>query len=285
MMSLPVSVSWMTAGISPCASHWISSVGSSARASPGPRARQIALGLWHRCCPSWKRDATSAASAPPSTRPSRRCSSRPMPPDAMTGTAPPRPPRGSARGRTVAGAVAVHAGEQLLASAQRSRPLGPTPPRHARRWPPRVTFQEVDRSFTLYRSARLRCASRRTAAPIATTMHWLPRPARSRLRCRVFERGRVERHLVRAGQQQPRMSSSDRMPPPTVSGMNMPSAVAYDVEHDVPLLARGGDVEEHELVGALGVVGLRAGTGSPASRSSMNFTPFTTRPSLTSRQG
>ena len=46
-----------------------------------------------------------------------------------------------------------------------------------------------------------------------------------------------------------------RMPPPTVNGMNTSSAVRpSDLDHRVAAVGRRGDVEEDELVGALGVV-------------------------------
>ncbi len=45
------------------------------------------------------------------------------------------------------------------------------------------------------------------------------------------------------------------MPPPIVNGTNTSSAVrARELGDRVALLVRGGDVEEHELVGALAVV-------------------------------
>ena len=82
------------------------------------------------------------------------------------------------------------------------------------------------------------------------------------------------------------MSSTLRTPPPTVSGMKQASAVRRTTSRMVPRfsLARG-DVEEGEFVGARRVIGVAASTGSPASRRSTKFTPLTTRPSFTSRQG
>ena len=55
-----------------------------------------------------------------------------------------------------------------------------------------------------------------------------------------------------------RTSSTLRTPPPTVNGMNTCVGDALDdVDHRVAVVARRGDVEEHELVGALGVVARR----------------------------
>ena len=52
-------------------------------------------------------------------------------------------------------------------------------------------------------------------------------------------------------------SSRERMPPPIVNGMKTLSAVRRASSTIVSrCLVRGGDVEEHELVGAFGVVAL-----------------------------
>ena len=49
-----------------------------------------------------------------------------------------------------------------------------------------------------------------------------------------------------------RMSSTERTPPPTVKGMKTSLGGALDdVDHGARALGAGGDVEEHELVGAL----------------------------------
>ena len=51
------------------------------------------------------------------------------------------------------------------------------------------------------------------------------------------------------------MSSTVRMPPPTVSGMKHWSAVAFDdVDHRGAAVGAGGDVEENHFVRALLVV-------------------------------
>ena len=51
-------------------------------------------------------------------------------------------------------------------------------------------------------------------------------------------------------------SATLRTPPPTVSGMNTCSAVRRTTSYMVSRPPRGrGDVEEHQLVGAFGVVG------------------------------
>ena len=58
-----------------------------------------------------------------------------------------------------------------------------------------------------------------------------------------------------------------------------------ELDHRRALVRGRGDVEEDELVGALGVVGAASSTGSPASRMSMKRVPLTTRPASTSMHG
>ena len=53
-----------------------------------------------------------------------------------------------------------------------------------------------------------------------------------------------------------RISSTVRTPPPTVSGTNARRAVRSTTSSSVPRRSGGGDVEEHELVGALAGVAL-----------------------------
>ncbi|MFN8217171.1 MAG: hypothetical protein U0R71_11310 [Solirubrobacterales bacterium] len=51
-------------------------------------------------------------------------------------------------------------------------------------------------------------------------------------------------------------SATERMPPPIVNGMKTLSAVRRASSTIVSLFVGGGDVEEDQLVGALGVVAL-----------------------------
>jgi hypothetical protein len=65
-------------------------------------------------------------------------------------------------------------------------------------------------------AVRLALAETRLAS-IATTMHWLPNFQRGLSHeVAVAHRGGVDRHLVGPGEQEARMSSTLRTPPPTV---------------------------------------------------------------------
>src|SRR4029453_7814603 len=73
-----------------------------------------------------------------------------------------------------------------------------------------------------------------------------------------LERGRVQGDLVGAGAQQAAYVVDRAEPTADGQGHVDPRGrAADDVEHDVARLVRGGDVEEHELVGTLGVIGER----------------------------
>ena len=74
---------------------------------------------------------------------------------------------------------------------------------------------------------------------------------------RVLHRGGIDAHLVGAGVEQRRTSSTLRTPPPTVSGMKTCAATASITCTIGSRSSAGGDVEEGELVGALLVVAAR----------------------------
>ena len=111
------------------------------------------------------------------------------------------------------------------------------------------------------------CASpvtRRTSTDSTST--WLPkRCAISAIQLGRRITGYSDGDLVGAGAQETVDVLDGETPPPTVSGMKTCSAVA---ERSPSWPSWGGDVEEGQLVGALGVVQQRNSTGSPASRRS-----------------
>src|SRR5262249_24637315 len=83
-----------------------------------------------------------------------------------------------------------------------------------------------------------------------------------------------------------RMSSMVRTPPPTVSGMKQASAVRRTTSRMMSRFSWLAVMSRNVSSSAPSASwGIAASTGSPASRRSRNFTPLTTRPSLTSRQG
>src|SRR5436305_1611059 len=77
-----------------------------------------------------------------------------------------------------------------------------------------------------------------------------------------------------------------RTPPPTVSGMTQASAVRRTTSSMMPRFAWVAVMSrKHSSSAPAASYAIAASTGSPASRRSTKLTPFTTRPSLTSRQG
>ena len=103
---------------------------------------------------------------------------------------------------------------------------------------------------------------------------------------RARERRRVDRDLVGAGVEH-RLGVGDRADPAAdrERDEDVVGGAPGQVDDRLALVRGGGDVEEHELVGAVGVVAAASSTGSPASRRSTKPVPLTTRPPSTSRQG
>ena len=82
------------------------------------------------------------------------------------------------------------------------------------------------------------------------------------------------------------MSSVERIPPPTVSGRKMRSAVRLTTSRMVSRFSWLAVMSRNVSSSAPAASYTAAcSTGSPASRRETKFTPFTTRPSLTSRHG
>ena len=177
----------------------------------------------------------------------------------------------------LARAVAVHAREQDLAGAglgDEARPLDRVAARSRLR-PPCVKTSQAPPSPTRFASiATTRFAEPITAAARATR-------SGSSIAAVMIET------LSAPAFRRSRTSSRVRTPPPTVSGMKTDLGRArHDVEQDAALLVARGDVEEGDLVGALLVVdGARPRPGRRRRRGRRSFTPFTTRPRSTSRQG
>ncbi len=93
---------------------------------------------------------------------------------------------------------------------------------------------------------------------MAVTMHWAPKMSDASVIKEGFLTAEVFTVILSAPARMPRMSSMVLMPPPTVMGMKTSLAVPLDhVDHRRPALVGSGDVQEHQLVGALLVVGPR----------------------------
>ena len=198
------------------------------RSRPGgrtvmPAAAITALASAMVCSPKWKIDAASTASAPPSATPSTRWSSVPTPPLAITGT----PTASADRPRqleveAVPGAVAVHRREQDLAGAELDRPLAPTRRVDAGRRAPAVEvhLEPGDRRRGAWRRSR----TRRTATPNSAAI--------SAISSGRWTAAVLTLTLSAPARSMRRASSTVRMPPPTVNGMNTCSAVRrHHVDH------------------------------------------------------
>ena len=128
-------------------------------------------------------------------------------------------------------------------------PRAPTRPRRG----PVGDAAAVDVDLEAVRRRRRACAS------IASTTHWAPKvSASSPISSGPRDRRRVDRRPCRRPRRAPpARPRRERMPPPIVNGMKTLSAVRRASSTIVSrCLVRGRDVEEHELVGALGVVAL-----------------------------
>ena len=210
------------------------------------RSRSASLTSPMRRTPKWKTLAASTASAPASTA-GAKSSSRPAPPLAMTGT--PTAPRTAVQHLDVeagARAVGVHRVEQHLADAELLAALRPLDRvdagaaaaavggdlEAARRAPPaRRASTDSTSTWLPKRRAISRSSSGRAIAAVLTPT--LSAPARSS-----------------------RSTSSRRAHSPT-DGQRDEDLLGGAAHHVVGRLAAAaarGDVEEHELVGALGVV-------------------------------
>jgi len=82
------------------------------------------------------------------------------------------------------------------------------------------------------------------------------------------------------------ISSSFLIPPPTVSGIKISRATSATISTIVSRLSLEAVISKKVISSAPSSLYLLAtSTGSPASLRPTKFTPLTTRPSLTSRQG
>ncbi len=124
-------------------------------------------------------------------------------------------------------------------------------------------------------------------ASIASTTHWLPNvdahSFRSAGRSTAAE---LTATLSAPARRTARMSETDRTPPPTVRGMPTVAAVRCTTSRSVERCSCVAVMSRKQISSAPCAAYLAASsTGSPASVMSTNWTPLTTRPSATSRQG
>ena len=226
-----------------------------ARASaPGGRrgGERACLTSEIRIVPKWNTEAASTASAPASTA-GGKCSTAPAPPLAITGICTVGADEGEQlEVEAVAGAVGVHRVEQDLARPQ----LGASP-----RPLDRVDPGALPAAVGGHLEAGLgRLAPGRRTAGVDREHQHLAAEAVGDLgdQLGAADRGGVDRDLVGAGAQQ-RVDVLGR-PDPAADGErdeDLLGGPGDDLERGGAALVAGGDVEEGQLVGALGVVGLR----------------------------
>ena len=124
-------------------------------------------------------------------------------------------------------------------------------------------------------------------ASIATTTHWLPNlSAASLTSSGVLIAEELIEILSAPSRRIARKSSTVRIPPPTVNGINTHSATLRTMSMTVPLLSDDAVISRNTSSSAPALsYAFAISTGSPASLRSTKLTPFTTLPPFTSRQG
>ncbi len=124
-------------------------------------------------------------------------------------------------------------------------------------------------------------------ASTATTTHWLPNfCAASRTSAGRATAAELTLHLSVPASSNRRMSSVERMPPPTVSGRNTRDAVRDTTSRIVSRFSWLAVMSrKHSSSAPAASYSAACSTGSPASRKDTKLTPLTTRPSFTSRHG
>ena len=102
----------------------------------------------------------------------------------------------------------------------------------------------------------------------------------------IANRSRVQRDLVGTSRQNRADVVLGAEPAADREGdEHLIGSALNQIDNGVALFVRGGDIEEYQLVSTLPSYRDANSTGSPASRRPTKFTPFTTRPRSTSRQG
>ena len=189
-------------------------------------------------------EAASTADAWPSRMPSTRCSSRPTPPDAITGT------------RTASATARVRGRSKPRLVPSRSMEVSRISPAP---WPVMCRAHSTASMPVASRPPWVKTSKRPDAVVLAsteTTMHWEPN-----LSCRLGDEfgplhgGCVDGDLVGTRQQQTADVAGG--PHAAADGERHEAGLGgapHRVEEDAPVLVAGGDVEEGQLVGAFPVV-------------------------------
>src|SRR5579872_2874347 len=229
--------------------------------------------------PKWKIEAASTAVACPSRMPSTRWSRLPTPPEAINGT-------------EMLSAIARVSGRsnpwRVPSRSIEVRRISPAPS-ETTSWAYSMASMPVEfRPPWVKISQRFDPPPRLTRlASIATTMHWSPNfSAASLTNSRRLTAAELIETLSAPKRSNVVMSSMVRTPPPTVNGMKQASAVRRTTSSMMPRFSWVAVISrKHSSSAPAASYATAASTGSPASRRSTKLTPFTTRPSFTSRQG
>src|SRR2546425_74826 len=259
MSTSPVSVSWATAGMSPLPSHFSSVVMTG---TPGSRPEphgdtaitEIGLGLADGVAAEVEHggDEQGVGLAFDHARAEMLEASRSSRGDHGDGDCPGHRPR-QLEVIAVTGAVAVHAREKDLPRSERLHLARPGDRVTARR--PAAAMSE---DALAWRRARL--ALRDDSLCVNSHHDALAAEALRRLADQLgaLEGRGIDRDLVGAGAEQgPDVLDAPHAAPHGEGHVDALGRPAHHVEHDLPLLVGGGDVEEDELVGALDVIGAR----------------------------
>ena len=124
-------------------------------------------------------------------------------------------------------------------------------------------------------------------ASIATTTHWLPNlSAASLIRSGVLIAEELMEILSAPSRKIALKSSTVRIPPPTVNGINTFSATFLTISIMIFLASDDAVISKNTSSSAPALSYAAAiSTGSPASIRLTKLTPFTTRPAFTSKHG
>ena len=127
----------------------------------------------------------------------------------------------------------------------------------------------------------------RRFASIAITTHWLPNLyTASAMSCGFFSAAEFTETLSAPARSSAVKSSTVRMPPPTVNGINMLFATRETISSMIPRASEDAVMSSKTSSSApCRSYSTAASTGSPASRKFTKFVPLTTLPFLRSRHG
>src|SRR5258708_4394002 len=221
-------------------------------------------------------EAARAASALPAEKTSTKCCALPAPPEAITGI------------ETIPAMAAVSSQSKPMPVPSRSMEvsrISPAPRSSASRAQASAFLPVGLRPPATKTSAASAGPAPRRASMATITACEPKRPAILPIRLGSATAAELMLILSAPASKTWAASSSVRMPPPTVKGTNISRAARRTVSVKVLRSSWVAVMSSSTISSAPASACARASSaGSPASRSSRNFTPLTTRPASTSRQ-